>query len=44
MMRGDGDVVSGWRNKLESALANVTPASMLAARHKKQAAPRSAQK
>jgi short-subunit dehydrogenase len=44
MMRGDGDVVSGWRNKLESALANVTPASMLAARHKKQAVPRSAQK
>jgi short-subunit dehydrogenase len=42
MMRGDGDVVSGWHNKLQSALANVTPASMLAERHKKQAAPGSA--
>jgi hypothetical protein len=26
MMRGDGDVVSGWKNKLQSAVANVTPA------------------
>jgi len=26
MMRGDGDVVSGWKNKLQSAIANVTPA------------------
>ena len=24
MMRGDGDVVSGWKNKLQSAIANVT--------------------
>jgi short-subunit dehydrogenase len=30
MMRGDGDVVTGWRNKLQSAIANVTPAGMLA--------------
>jgi short-subunit dehydrogenase len=44
MMRGDGDVVSGWQNKLESALANITPAAMLAQRHKKQAAPGSARK
>jgi len=43
MMRGKGDVVSGWHNKLESALANVTPASMLAERHKKEAAPGTAQ-
>ena len=27
MMRGDGDVVSGWKNKLQSAIANVTPAA-----------------
>ena len=27
MMRGDGDVVSGWMNKLQSAVANVTPAA-----------------
>ena len=29
MMRGDGDVVSGWKNKLQSAIANVTPAGVL---------------
>jgi hypothetical protein len=28
MMKGDGDVVSGWRNKLQSAIAAVTPADM----------------
>jgi short-subunit dehydrogenase len=25
MMRGDGDVVSGWQNKLQAAIANITP-------------------
>ena len=30
MMRGHGDVVSGWKNKLQSAIANVTPAGLLA--------------
>ena len=25
MMRGDGDVVSGWKNKLQTVMANVTP-------------------
>ena len=29
-MNGEGDVVSGWHNKLQSAIANVTPASVLA--------------
>jgi len=29
-MKGEGDVVSGWQNKLQSAMANVTPASILA--------------
>ena len=28
MMRGDGDVVSGWKNKVQAA-ANVTPTSIL---------------
>ena len=28
MMRGDGDIVTGWTNKLQSAMANVTPAEM----------------
>jgi uncharacterized protein len=42
MMNGEGDVVSGWYNKLQSALANVTPAGMLAERHRKMAEPGSA--
>ena len=32
MMRGDGDVVSGWMNKLQTAIASVTPAGILAER------------
>jgi short-subunit dehydrogenase len=39
MMDGDGDVVAGWKNKLQSAIANVTPAGMLAAQHRKMAEP-----
>jgi uncharacterized protein len=39
MMRGDGDVVSGWKNKLTTAMASVTPAGMLAEQHRKMAEP-----
>ncbi len=39
MMRGDGDVVSGWQNKLQSAIANITPAGVLAEQHRKMAEP-----
>lgn len=39
MMQGEGDVVSGWKNKLQSAIANVTPAEMLAEQHRKMAEP-----
>jgi uncharacterized protein len=42
MKNGDGDVVSGWHNKLQSAIANVTPAAVLAEQHRKKAAPGSA--
>ena len=42
MMRGDGDVVSGWKNKLQSAIANVTPAGVLAEQHRRKAEPGSA--
>jgi short-subunit dehydrogenase len=38
-LRGDGDVVSGWKNKVQSAIANVTPAGLLAEQHRKQAEP-----
>ncbi len=39
MMRGDGDVVTGWKNKLQSAIASVTPSDMLAEMHRKMAEP-----
>ena len=39
MMSGDGEVVSGFKNKVISALANVTPAGVLAEQHKKKAQP-----
>lgn len=43
MLRGEGDVVSGWKNKLQSVLAQITPASVLAEQHRRMAAPGSAQ-
>jgi short-subunit dehydrogenase len=43
MMRGDGDAVSGWKNKLQSAIANVTPAGLLAEQHRRMAEPGSAE-
>ncbi len=39
MMSGEGDVVSGFKNKLQSAAANITPASVLAGQHRKMAEP-----
>jgi short-subunit dehydrogenase len=39
MMRGDGDLVTGWRNKITSSIANVTPAHMLAEQHRRMAEP-----
>ena len=44
MMRGDGDVVTGWKNKLQSAAANVVPAAILAEQHRKTAEPGSDEK
>jgi short-subunit dehydrogenase len=41
MMNGDGDVVTGWMNKLRSAIATVTPASALAEMHRGMAQPAS---
>ena len=42
MIRGEGDVVTGWHNKLRSAIALVTPSDMLAERHRRAAEPGSA--
>jgi short-subunit dehydrogenase len=44
MIRGDGDVVSGWKNKFTTVLASVTPAGMLAEQHRKMAEPGSGTK
>lgn len=39
MMKGEGDVVAGWKNKLQTSIANVTPSGMLAEQHRKMAEP-----
>ena len=39
MMSGEGDVVTGWQNKLQSAIALLMPSGMLAEQHRKMAAP-----
>ena len=39
MMSGQGDVVSGWMNKVQTTLASVTPAGALAEMHRRQAEP-----
>jgi short-subunit dehydrogenase len=44
MMAGDGDVVSGWQNKLRSAIALVTPSGVLAEMHRNMAEPGSGEK
>jgi len=42
MKRGDGDVVAGMGNKIQAAMAAVTPQSVLAEQHRKMAEPGSA--
>jgi hypothetical protein len=39
MMKGEGDVVSGWHNKLRSAIANIIPSGILAEQHRKMTEP-----
>ena len=39
MMKGEGDVVSGLKHKIQSAVANVTPAERLAKQHRQMAEP-----
>ncbi|MBN9559519.1 MAG: SDR family NAD(P)-dependent oxidoreductase [Alphaproteobacteria bacterium] len=43
MMKGEGDVVAGWHNKLQAAIANVTPAGILAEQHRRMAEPKKAE-
>ena len=44
MMKGEGDVVHGLKNKMQVAMAHVLPADTLAAQHRKQAEPGSGDK
>jgi hypothetical protein len=44
MMRDDGDVCSGGTNKLQSSIANVTPAGLLPEQHRRMAEPGSVKK
>lgn len=39
LMKNESGVVAGWKNKLQTVMANVTPAGMLAEQHAKMAAP-----
>lgn len=39
MMKGEGDVVSGLKNKVQAAMANVMPADALAQQHRRMAEP-----
>ena len=39
MMKGEGDVIAGWGNKLRAAIAHLMPSAALAEQHKKTAAP-----
>ena len=44
MMKGEGDVVSGFKNKVMSTVASVTPSGVLAQQHGKKAEPGSGRK
>jgi short-subunit dehydrogenase len=44
MMSGEGDVVTGLKNKIQSGVANVMPAGILAKQHRKMAEPGTAKK
>jgi short-subunit dehydrogenase len=39
VMSGKASIVSGWKNKIQQAVANVTPAAILAEQHRKMAEP-----
>jgi uncharacterized protein len=44
MLKGESDVVSGMKNKVQSAVANVVPNELLARQHRKMAEPGTADK
>lgn len=40
MLQGAGQVITGWQNKLQAAIAHVAPSDFLAEQHRKKAEPR----
>jgi uncharacterized protein len=44
MMRGEGEVITGWNNKLRAAIAHVLPSGVLAGQHRKEAEPGTAER
>ena len=42
MMKGDGEVITGWQNKLRAAIAHILPADVSAEMHRSKAEPQSA--
>jgi short-subunit dehydrogenase len=44
MMKGDGEVITGWTNKLKAAISHVLPSALLAEQHRKEAGPGTAHK
>ena len=43
LMAGKASIVSGWKNKIQSAVANITPNAVLAEQHRQMAEPGTAQ-
>ena len=43
LMAGKASIVSGWKNKIQSAVANITPNAILAEQHRKMAEPGTAE-
>ena len=39
MLKGEGQVITGWKNKMQVAMSRVVPAEQLAKQHAKEAAP-----
>jgi uncharacterized protein len=39
MKKGEGQVIAGWMNKMQAAIAHIAPADMTAEMHAKMAAP-----
>ncbi len=44
MLKGESDVVTGMKNKIQSAVANVVPNEVLSKQHRKMAEPGTAEK